>query len=1164
MRKTASVVGDTGHVRVFISYHTPDLDKARAVEAGLARRAPATECYLAPRSNVGGAYWLPRLSDEIACSDAVLFLAGARVGPWQELEYYETLRLNREHGGRPRLVPVLIAGHAPGLPFFNQLHHINAPDAVGEDGLLAIERAVAEAPVVDARPAWTRFQPYKGLPALQESDAAFFFGREAETAEVLDLIAHRPQRIIALLGQSGVGKSSLARAGVLAALRSQSWPAAGGTWPATLGNSRAFLPLIVRAGDAPLKELALAFAQLYRSDPADIEKEARGWEENFRAGSGLRDLLRVSRDHIAEALGAEPPTRFVLYLDQAEELYAGGDANASGLLSRLLAEAADHEAFSVLLSLRSDYYPAYQNDSDLFHASERVDILPLRRDVLTDIVVRPAASLGARFESEDMAARVAAATARQPGALPLLADLMHDLWLNMQERGDGVLRWADNPEIIDIGAPLRRRAEAFLARRAGEEKALRRLFTLHFANVPQLGEPVPRRARYGECSTEEWRLAEALAEPQWRLVTLSRTGNGEPVAEVAHDQLLRSWPRLTAWLDEEREFLLWRGPVESEAEGRDPELLAGRRLAVARGWYERREGDLAPALRAFIAASIAADERRIIAERRRRRFILSTISAGLVVALVFAGIAGWQWRVAGTERTVAESQTLEAKAQRDRAEQNLALATQTVNALVFDLAQKFKYSGLPANVITDILNRARQLLDQLAAGGQISADLLHIRAAALDEMAKMLLKVGDRRGALDAAMQSRDILKALVQKNPWNTSVQRDLSVSYDSIGDVLEAQGDLAGALVAYRDSLAIRQARTQKYPGDIQPQRDLALSDENIGDALQAQGDLAGALAAYRDSLAIRQALAKKDLGDNDEQRGLAFAEARVGEALRAQGDLAAAIAQYRDCQSIMVILVRKEPSNTLWQHGLAHSDLSIGDILEEQGDLASAIAQYRDSQTIMKALVQKDPANTEWERGLAAGDERIGDVLQAQGDAAGALAAYRDSLATRRTLAQKDPGNTEWQRELAVSDNKIGDVLRAQGDLARALVAYHEDLVIAEALAQKDPGNAGWQHHLASALGDLAWTLVLDNQPQDALAAVNEALTHDPSLFWLQGNKADALLLLGRFEEAKAIYLGNKDKPINGKTFAEVVREDFAEMRKFGIDTPDMKRIEELLAS
>jgi conflict system STAND superfamily ATPase/TIR domain-containing protein len=377
-------------MRVFVSYHTPDLEKARAIETAMSLRRPGTTCYLAPRNNIVGAYWLPRLSEEIAACDAVVFLAGNRIGPWQELEYLEALRLSRESGGRPRLVPVVLSRQAPGLPFFAQLHQIFAPDPVVPEAVAAIDRALDEGVSPTTLPAWQCFQPYKGLPALQESDAAFFFGREKQTADVLDLLATKPDRIIALVGHSGVGKSSLARAGILAAMRSQFWPLTGEAWPIGLANSRSFLQLVIRPGEAPLKELALAFAQLYLNETYEIDREARGWAQNFADGASLHDLLRVTGDKIAAALEAEPPKRFVLYLDQTEELYAAGDLEISRRFSALIAEAADHEAFSVMMSLRSDYYSSYQEDTDLFQASERIDILPLLPEELAEVIRRPA------------------------------------------------------------------------------------------------------------------------------------------------------------------------------------------------------------------------------------------------------------------------------------------------------------------------------------------------------------------------------------------------------------------------------------------------------------------------------------------------------------------------------------------------------------------------------------------------------------------------------------------------------------------------------------------------------------------------------------------------------------------------------------------------------
>jgi tetratricopeptide (TPR) repeat protein len=845
---------------------------------------------------------------------------------------------------------------------------------------------------------------------LQEADAAFFFGRENETAAILGLLARRPDRIITLLGQSGVGKSSLSRAGIIARLKSQTWPLAGEAWPLTLSDSRAFLPLVVRPGDNPLKELALAFAQLYRERSFEIDEEGEGWARRFAEGARLRDMLRVTRDSIAAALGAEPPKRFVLYIDQGEELYAAGNAESAARFSTLLAEAAEHEAFSVLLSLRSDYYTPYQNDRDLFLASERVDVLALASDVLTEIVRKPAETLGARFESVDMARRVVEATQREPGALPLLSDLMHDMWLNMQARGDGVLRWSDNPEIVDVAAPLRTRAEAFLEQPGTDLAVVRRLFTLHLAQVPKVGEPVRRRARRGECTPAEWALAETLADEKWRLLSLAGAADAEPVVEVAHEQLLSRWPRLSAWLTDEREFLVWRGQVEEIAAEAEGDLLAGRRLAIARLWFERRTDDLPPTLREFIAASIAADDRRLTAERQRQRRTLLATAAALVVALVLVGLAGWQWRVAEVQKRAAE-------AQRERAEHSRDLATQTANALIFDLAQKFRNTGLPGVVIADILELARKLQEQLAAGGESSPQLRRSQAAALIETTDTLLTLGKTAEALAAARQAHDILQALVDANPDSTDYQHELAVSDDRIGKVLVAQGDLPAALAAYRDGFAISKTLAAKDPGNTEWQRDLSVSDNKIGEVLVAQGDLPGALAAYRDGLAIAKALTAKD------------------------------------------------PGNTDWQRDLSISDERIGNVLQAQGDLSGALAEYRAELAIMEPLARSDPNNTDWQRFIAVVYNKVGDVLVAQGDLPGALAAYRDGLAIIKALTAKDSGNTQWQRDLFVSYINIGLVASKQNDLPGALDAFAQAEKIALQVKAANPTAA-------TSASDLQW--------------------------------------------------------------------------------------------
>lgn len=652
-----------------------------------------------------------------------------------------------------------------------------------------------------------------------------------------------------------------------------------------------------------------------------------------------------------------------------------------------------------------------------------------------------------------------------------------------------------------------------------------------------------------------------------------------------------------------------------------------------------------------LAASIAAalhgraKEDLLSLEVRQQRRALRLAGSAVVLLLVLLGLAGWQWNTA--------------RIQRDRAEHNLALATQTANKLVYDLAQKFRNSGLPIALVSDILNRAHQLQDQLTSSGEVSAALRDSEAAALLETGLTLVGSGDAKGALAADKQAHDILQSLLTDTPQNTHYRQELSASDFQIGYALLDQGDITGALASYREGKAIVSALAQEEPGNAEWQQGLAAIDHAIGDALQPQGDLTGALSSYRQALAITTELAKAEPGNAEWQRNLAIVNGLIGDVLKAQGDLAGAetayrtgltisqtlaksdpgntraqydlanmddrlggilsahgdlagaFAAYSDALTICKALAKADPDNGDWQRILNRADNAIGAIDEKNGNLADALAAYREALSVAKALAQKDANNLEWQRAPLVSDIHIGNVLEAQGDLSNALASYRDALAIAQNLAGKNPALTEWQHDIWVSDDNIAHVLQAQGDFAGALAAFRDNLSIARAITQAEPGKVQWRQEfisllqriaqaqvdngdaagavttdqelveiergsyganqsgdarrqLAEALGDLSWLQLLNNNPQASLKNVDEALALDLAPLFLQENRANALLLLGRVDEAKAIYLANKDKPLNGKSFADVVREDFAQLRKFGIDTPDMKQVEDLLAS
>ncbi len=682
-------------MRIFLSYNNRDREVAERLQKALLRRRPDLEIYFAPVRNTIGAYWIAELGEELEATDAVLLLLGNSVGAWQELEYYEALKASRKTK-RPLIAPIMLGETLPGLHFLDHFQRFSLDRQPFEDLVTSVLTALDGAPTEDEEPLWRRTNPYRGLPAMRSEDAAYFFGRDKITSEILDALRQDTNRVIALVGNSGVGKSSIAQAGVLASLRSRLWPGdLDREWPSDLETSPAWLHISVTPGELPLKALAQAFARIWLDDPADVEEQALRWVKLFREGDDLSALTEAARNQVARQSNAEPPPRTLIYVDQGEELYARAEAEEAEICSRLLAEAVVRPEIAIMLSIRSDHYGHLQEDAPLFEACERIDVPPMDREQIECMIREPAARLGVRFENPEMVPPIAEATAREKGALPMLSYLMSDVWETMRQddRADGTLRFPY--EIVDVSRPLVERAERFLAEHPHSKAILRRLFTLKLAHVPKEGEAVRRRARRSECSEEEWELADALAGPEWRLLSTGEEGE-EPTLEVSHEALLRNWPRLELWLDAAREFLIWKGHLEADrrawelaaASDKPRALLTGLRLDGARFWRGERGDDLSEADRTFIDASISTSEdaarrRKETRERvaQQRKWIARLAATAAIVFAVFGGLATWQWDEADLQRSSAEAalnhatrETERANNERQRAEKGLRRA----------------------------------------------------------------------------------------------------------------------------------------------------------------------------------------------------------------------------------------------------------------------------------------------------------------------------------------------------------------------------------------------------------------------------------------------------------------------------------------------------------
>jgi formylglycine-generating enzyme required for sulfatase activity len=645
-------------LRVFLSYHTPDRTIALSLKRAIEDTLRGADVFVDQTHLRYGHLWQPSLFDAIANAQAFLILVSHRAGDWQKFEYYEALDRKVKNDAFV-LLPVIIADRAKGpaanLPGLAQLHWIESTEPTAPDPLAKIVAALQARELAKPPEPWRAINPYRGLVALEEQDADFFFGRETETGEIIDKIIATSGRLIALVGNSGVGKSSLVQAGVIGSLKRQRWPGRQHAWPETLKDSRAWAYLAMKPGEDPIGALMSEFSALWFPDPTDPKRVDRRqeWAERLREGKArLADVIKASDDHLRNELSLTPPPRVFLYIDQGEELYARSPPAERKRFSEIIADglARDPERLIVMTSQRADYYGELQANAALFRLTETIDVPPLGADNLALVLREPARVLGVGFESDDLVSHIVKSVEDQPGALPLLADLFTDLWERMRERGDSTLRVSDRREIIQVGAALSKRADQFLAKHPDKVDAVKRLFTLRLAHVPRQGEPVRARwerdAKQGADSAveAEWALVEQLAGPDWRLIVTGEK-DGKATAEVAHEILFKTWPTLKRWLEDERDFLVWRGELgarreeynkaaQTGARQQRQALLMGLPLDTAKKWLVARRGDIEPADEAFIKASVQAE--RAVARNRQ----LLQAAVGVLMLGTIAGLLG--------------------------------------------------------------------------------------------------------------------------------------------------------------------------------------------------------------------------------------------------------------------------------------------------------------------------------------------------------------------------------------------------------------------------------------------------------------------------------------------------------------------------------------------
>jgi len=481
--------------------------------------------------------------------------------------------------------------------------------------------------------------PYKGLNYFDEADADLYFGREALVEKLLSRLLGEetgaPWPFLAVVGASGSGKSSVVRAGLVHALR---WKSPSANWPVYLLTPTAHPLEALAVSLTHESESTMATATLMDDlgrDPRALHLYARRlWSGEAGAFASPHRRGEKSPSHF----GPASPTRLVLVVDQFEELFTlcRDDIERAAFVDNLLTAAFESNGPTCLvITLRADFY-AYCAPYAALRAAlagHQEYIGPMSADELRRAIEEPARRGGWELEEglADVILRdVGADGSRspEPGALPLLSHALLETWHRRRGRALTLSGYLASGGVR--GAITETAETVFRDQLDARQQAIARNIFLRLTALGDDEEVIWTRRRVtfdeliptGEEAAMVREVLTCLADA--RLVTTSETA-----AEVAHEALLREWPRLSEWLANNRAGIrlqrqLTNAAAEWRKANRDPGfLLTGARLAQFENLAMFSTVVLTQEERAYLEASLAERDRREAEERERQQHELA-------------------------------------------------------------------------------------------------------------------------------------------------------------------------------------------------------------------------------------------------------------------------------------------------------------------------------------------------------------------------------------------------------------------------------------------------------------------------------------------------------------------------------------------------------------
>nr|WP_267878032.1 winged helix-turn-helix domain-containing protein [Duganella aceris] len=909
---------------------------------------------------------------------------------------------------------------------------------------------------------WLHASPFRGLEAFEEQHAAIFFGRKIGVDQLVQVVVSQVQAACAMvlvLGPSGAGKTSLVQAGLIPALKAGAAPADAGIAIATH----------VQLDCADMGQAGLL--ETLASVLLDAELGERLLFANTSAAALAQRLAQDLPGVIEQLQKQLSAIRVLLFIDRFEAVFRLphiGEPERAAFIN-VLDQLARSGCLLLILGCRNDFYPhltAYPALMSMKLRGGHFDLAPPGSADIAQIIRHPAQVAQLRYtldeRGEGLDEVLINAARSGPDTLPLLQYCLQELY-RLRSPG-GELSHASYHQMGGLEGAIGARAEQVISALGPTQIAalphvLSQLVLVAEDEATVSSRRVPWTALRNDA---ENKLVQALVDAH---LFVSDLQGGAPAFGIAHEALLRRWPRVVAWIDEHRQALQVRSRISAQARRwqeserkRDMLLPSGTQTNQARRLLETAGFSFSPQEQAFIGASLQS-------ERRGERLRLVVLCVVMGLALLAGGLG------------------LAARKAQTVAEQHRAEAEGLMGYMLGEFVDKLRPIG-KLDLLDSISNRALKYLSDPFWGNDGDIALAQ-RAKSLQLISEVRFSRADPVGAENALQAAQAIIQKLLQHSPDDVLLLKSAGENAFWLGQIHLDQKEWILARGYFEDYLKYADRQAALAPASVDAWVEQSYAHSNLGTVAIRSGDAAAAEKEFKLSVALKQRAYEqtpknKRLGADlaNSLSWQASAQIQLGKL-----DLAERLSERE--LTLLQSLQNSNPEETLWSNELASAWSHRSDLKQARGDLAGSHAAVQQAYGLLQTIVESDHSNRNWQRNLYIAELRMIETEEGRENPAQVMTRLNKLQQNLAELSRLEPKKLTLQVVLAsVQQRKAAIHLRnrqhdeADASLAPALEKLQQlyastpnDLIIrnglvdalllkAEIVEQKDIGNARHQ--------------------------------------------------------------------------------------------------------